>query len=116
MAIRAVALLVSVLLCLTGLRLIRQFLPPADDVYLPLAGCRPTQAPLSAEQMDALLDLNAATREELMALPGIGEKTADAIIALRAHLGRFRYKEDLLLVHGIGEKKLDAIYELIYIH
>ncbi|MBQ9301060.1 MAG: helix-hairpin-helix domain-containing protein [Clostridia bacterium] len=60
------------------------------------------------------LNLNAASRDELMTLPGIGEKTAEAILALRETLGSFRYPEDLLLVNGIGTKKLETIYDLIY--
>lgn len=60
------------------------------------------------------LDLNAATLEELIALPGIGEVTAQAILELRDLLGAFRYPEDLLLVKGIGAKKLDAIYDSVY--
>ena len=50
-----------------------------------------------------------------MSLPGIGEKTAAAILALREELGGFHYREELLQVHGLGVGKLNAIYDLIYI-
>lgn len=46
------------------------------------------------------LDPNKAARDELMNLPGIGEKTADAIIEARP----FRTIEDLEKVQGIGPK------------
>ena len=59
------------------------------------------------------LNLNTASREELMTLPGIGAVTADAILALREDIGVFHYPEELLLVHGIGAKKLESIYDLI---
>lgn len=59
------------------------------------------------------LDLNTAELWELTALPGIGEKTAAAILALREEIGYFRYPEDLLMVKGIGAAKLGAIYDLI---
>ncbi|MBR5231647.1 MAG: helix-hairpin-helix domain-containing protein [Clostridia bacterium] len=64
---------------------------------------------------EGMININSASLEELIALPGIGETTARAILGLRLELGTFRIKEDLLLVKGIGEKKLEAIRELIYI-
>ena len=84
---------------------------PAIDLQLnAVSAASATQTPLPENR----LDLNAATAEELASLPGIGEKTAQAILALRDELGRFRYPEDLLMAHGIGEGKLDAIYDLVY--
>ena len=109
------SLLIAGILCLAVFQLVRQFFPTQSHAYLPSAQARPTPEPLSAEQAAALLDLNVATYEQLTTLPGIGAKTAEAILTLRSQLGRFRYKEDLLLVSGIGEKKLDAIYDLIYV-
>lgn len=66
-----------------------------------------------AVSTEGRLDLNTATLEELMALPGIGEKTAAAILAFREEIGGFHYAEDLLRVRGIGSGKLNAIYDLI---
>lgn len=54
------------------------------------------------------VDLNAATKEVLESLPGVGAKTADAIIERRRHVP-FRRPEDLMEVKGIGEKKLAKI-------
>lgn len=48
------------------------------------------------------LDPNKAARDELMKLPGIGEKTADAIIEARP----YRSVDDLGKVQGIGPKSL----------
>lgn len=59
--------------------------------------------------------MNAATLEQLVSLPGIGEKTAEAILAMREHMGYFRYPEDLLRVKGIGDAKLEALSDLIYV-
>lgn len=81
--------------------------------YIAEAAARPTQAPPS--NLDELINLNTATFDQLDSLPGIGEKTANAILALRDQLGAFRYREELLLIYGMGEKKLDAIYNLIYV-
>jgi competence protein ComEA len=57
--------------------------------------------------------LNAATETDLRRLPGIGAKRADAILALRIHLGRFRAVEDLLKVKGIGRATLKRLRPLI---
>lgn len=47
------------------------------------------------------IDLNRATAVELMRLPGVGEKRAQAIVAARARQP-FRKVEDVLVVKGIG--------------
>ena len=51
---------------------------------------------------------NTATAEELRQIPGIGPKTAEAIILERETNGPFRYPEDLMSVSGIGPKKLES--------
>ncbi|MGH7271134.1 MAG: ComEA family DNA-binding protein [Polyangiaceae bacterium] len=57
--------------------------------------------------------LNTATVDDLRRLPGIGEKRAGAILALRARLGRFRAIEDLLKVKGIGRTMLRRLRPLV---
>ena len=56
------------------------------------------------------LCLNTATREELLALPGVGEKTADRILSYRDTYGRFSAVEPLLDGEGLGPTLLDAIW------
>ena len=55
------------------------------------------------------LDLNAATAEQLDALPGIGPSLAQAIVEWRQEHGRFRDVNQLLQVRGIGQAKFDAL-------
>jgi competence protein ComEA len=57
--------------------------------------------------------LNTATADDLRRLPGIGEKRANAILALRTRLGRFRALEDLLKVKGIGRATLKRLRSLV---
>lgn len=59
------------------------------------------------------LDLNAATRGQLEALPGIGPSRAQAILDLRRSRGRFDAVEDLLTVRGIGPATLDRLRPLL---
>ncbi len=59
---------------------------------------------------DGKVILNLATLEDLRHLPGIGQKRADAILALRARLGgHFKHVNDLLRVKGIGVRGLKKI-------
>jgi competence protein ComEA len=60
----------------------------------------------SAVTADGKVILNLATEDDLRKLPGVGPKKAEAIIALRTKLGKFKRAEDLLRVKGIGRKKL----------
>ena len=61
------------------------------------------------------IDLNSATMEELMALPGIGETYAQRILDYREKNGPYRAVEELLNVDGIGESRLKSIYDLVTI-
>jgi competence protein ComEA len=53
--------------------------------------------------------LNRADSAELQRLPGVGVKRAEAILALRQRLGRFRRPSDLLRVKGIGPRTLERM-------
>ena len=61
------------------------------------------------------INLNTASKEELMQLPGIGEKRAQDIIDYRIRRGSFKKKTDLMDVYGIGDGTYDKIKELVYI-
>jgi competence protein ComEA len=58
---------------------------------------------------DGRVILNLATVADLRTLPGIGQKRADAILALRDKLKRFRKIQELRRVRGIGAKSLQKL-------
>ncbi len=66
-----------------------------------------TQELVNAVQEDKpiQIDIRTATKEELILLPGIGEKRAQDIIDYRNQFG-FNSTDDLLQIKGIGEKTL----------
>ena len=63
---------------------------------------------------EIIMDLNTATKEELMKLPSVGDKTADSIIKYRED-NEFNDFNDLLKVPGIGKKKLESFKGMISI-
>lgn len=59
------------------------------------------------------LNLNTATQAQLELLPGIGPALAQAILDYRAEFGPFTAPEQLMEVPGIGEKRFAAVEQLI---
>ena len=52
----------------------------------------------------ASIDLNHATRDQLLELPGVGAALADRIVAHRTRIGHFDSVADLVHVSGISER------------
>lgn len=63
----------------------------------------------SNDNTSGLINLNTATKDELMTLSGIGKTKAQAIISYREENGNFTSTEDIMNVNGIGQ----SIYEKI---
>ena len=57
----------------------------------------------------AATNLNTATKEELVALPGVGPAKAQAILDYRSAHGPFKSIEELKDVKGIGAKRYEKI-------
>jgi len=69
----------------------------------------------STEPAFLLLDINAATAEELTQLKGIGEHIAAEIVKYRISSGGFKNIEEIMNVSGIGEATFNDISSHIYV-
>lgn len=61
------------------------------------------------------LNMNTATKQQLMDLPGIGEVTAERILKYRNERGKFSDIEDLRAIKGISKNKLERLSPMITI-
>ena len=61
---------------------------------------------LSEQMQSAVVNINTADLKQLIKLPGVGKKKAQAIIDYREANGDFASLEDLAKVKGVGKKML----------
>ena len=89
----------------------------AADASAQQRSARPPQAQAepAPATADGVVNVNTASADELMRLPGIGPSKAAAILALRERLSgqRFGRVEDLLRVRGIGRATLRKLRPLV---
>lgn len=79
----------------------------ACALALALVGAAGALAPAAAA--DGVVNVNTATAEQLMALPGVGESKARAILEAREARGRFESIDELTQVKGIGAVGLERM-------
>ena len=89
-----------------------------EQVVVPTAGEQAAQqsaaeASGGAAGVGGKVNINTASVEQLDTLPGVGESTAQKIIADREANGPFSSPEDLKRVSGIGDKKYAELADLI---
>ena len=59
------------------------------------------------------ININTASVDEFERLPGVGPKTAEAIVAFREENGPFRRPEHLMLIRGVSEKRFAEIRQFL---
>jgi len=65
------------------------------------------------ESASGKLNINTATKQQLLDLPGVGEVTADRILTYRAEIGKFFDVDELHAIKGMSKKKLETLRPLI---
>jgi competence ComEA-like helix-hairpin-helix protein len=69
--------------------------------------------PLPVASGRSLVDVNAATEEELVSLPGVGPVIASRIVAYRDQHGPYQTAADLMAVRGLGPKSVALMESLL---
>lgn len=71
------------------------------------AVAEPAKSKMKQSQMQMTkINLNTASVDQLITLPGVGKKKAEAIIEYRSKNGKFKTLDDLINVKGVGNKML----------
>ena len=97
-----------------------------QKIYVPFKGemspaasqkveTKPASHATEKSKMKSPINLNTATKEELITLPGIGDVRAGDIITYRTQHGGFKKKEEVMNVKGIGKGIYAQIKDLIYV-
>jgi competence protein ComEA len=79
-----------------------------NDEFVGTASIDGTEPDTSTPDSTGKIDLNTATKEQLIAIPGVGEVRADSIIEWRTN-NLIISASDLLAISGIGPSTVDSI-------
>lgn len=88
-------------------------IPAAGTNGMGIANATTEEPVTQPDTLNGRVNVNTAGSAELMDLPGIGEKKAQAIIDYRNSKGAFRSLSDLGKVKGIGTKMLEKLEPLV---
>ena len=92
------------------------YIPSKDEAKEALNEEQSLGKDLSASQKEDTVNINTASKEELMTLPGIVESRADAVIACREEKGSFTSIEGIKDAAGIGDGIFNRIKDLITVN
>lgn len=107
----------AIVICVLFMTLaaLQRFLPAGGDDAFRIESSAAAESVLTSEPhyIDGKLCINSATENELMQLPGVGEKLAQRIVEYREENGPFLELDELDNVYGIGENILNGIREYL---
>lgn len=101
------------------------FINDGDEIIIPARGTaaltvnssdnsRATLVSASSSGSSARVNINTASKEQLSALPGIGDSIAAKIIQYRTYI-KFSTPSDIMNVPGIGQSKYENIKDRIFV-
>ena len=109
-----------------GLRYYQEVFPNApqfdyrksDSTFAALSEqiAREDSSAVTTDSEDEVLNLNTATKSQLMKLPGVGQVTAERILQYRDEHNGFASLDDLKRIKGISDKKLEKLKPLLTLH
>ena len=82
-------------------------------LLVPDTAGRSYDRPATETLRPASINVNTASKQDLMLLPGIGEKYAERIILHREDNGPYEKVEDLEKVKGIGPKTVEKLRKYV---
>ena len=122
---KVVLFLVVTLLAGAGIRLYQATFPSApqfdyraSDSTFAALNAAPEDSSFGAinegiDNASGKLNINTATKQQLLDLPGVGEVTAKRILTYRAEIGKFSNVDELRAIKGMSKKKLENLKPLI---
>lgn len=90
-----------------------EYLSDCDKVYVPALGEDIDDSNSDNASDDGKVNINKASLDELMTLPGIGQSKAQSIIDYRTEYGEYKSVQDIMNITGIKEGVFNKIKDLI---
>ncbi|MEE1315090.1 MAG: helix-hairpin-helix domain-containing protein [Faecalimonas sp.] len=91
-----------------------EILEDESSIYVPTVEEAAAETAVTGQSAkEKKVNLNTATKEELMTLTGVGEAKAEQIIRYRKEHGRFQTIEEIMQISGIKEGLFEKIKENI---